>query len=158
MIRSLQQWWVDHANGGIPDRADFEPPAFRSTLPYLLISDVEHTPFRIRYRLVGTRVVAATGYDITGHYLDELDTTNEEEPWLEDYALCYRTRRPIMGTTSVLTRTGLRFSYEFGIFPVTKGGSNLEQFIAVEDYFEFARLFRELPEWGRSVGLRLVGQ
>lgn len=147
MVHSLQEWWRDNAHDGIPDRANFQPGDFTRLLPYLLISDVEHAPFRIRYRLVGTRVVEATGLDITGRYLDELDPVNEEEPWADDYALAYETRKPVVGTTTVRTKSGLRFVYEFGIFPVSKGGNAVEQFVAVEDYFEFSHLFHELEEW-----------
>ena len=52
-IQVLNRWWVDHAQGDIPDRSDLHPDDLKTLLPYLLISDVEHNPFRIRYRLVG---------------------------------------------------------------------------------------------------------
>jgi hypothetical protein len=45
----------------------------------------------------------------------------------------------------------VRFVYEFGLFPLRKGGATIDQFVAVEDYFEFAHLFQDLPEW-RSIG------
>lgn len=150
MVGSLHLWSDGHARGRFSDCADFEPIAFKNLLPYLLISDIEYTPFRVRYRLVGTRVVAATGYDITGHYLDELDTANEEEAWLDDYALSYQTRSAVVGLTTFLTRTGLRFSYNSASFQWTNGGDRIAQFIAIEDYFEFGHLFGELPEWGRA--------
>jgi hypothetical protein len=126
MVRSLLQWWRGNARGGIPDRACFHPSDFPRILPYLLISDVEHEPFGIRYRLVGTRVVEATGMNLTGCYLDELDPANEEEPWADDYALAYETRQPVIGTTTVRTRSGLRFVYDFGIFPLSKSGNAVE--------------------------------
>jgi len=147
MVRSLQRWWRENAREGIPDRANFDPFQFRRLLPYLLIADVEHDPFRIRYRLVGTKVVEATGLNLTGLYLDELDPTVEDEPWMENYSLAYESRQPTVGTTTVGTMSGLRFVYEFGIFPLSKGGMTVDQFVAIEDYFEFAHLFRELEEW-----------
>jgi hypothetical protein len=107
MIRSFHDWWRATSNGGIPDRADFQPVDFKHMLPYVLISYVEHAPFRIRYRLVGTRVVEATGLDLTGLYLDKLDPVGGEEPWMEDYALSYRERRPVVGTTTTRTTSGL---------------------------------------------------
>src|ERR1051325_10468197 len=68
MIPALHSWWLDHARNDIPDRSQLHPGDVKPLLPYLLISDVEHNPFRIRYRLVGTRVVEATGIDFTGRY------------------------------------------------------------------------------------------
>jgi hypothetical protein len=32
---------------------------------------VQHEPFRLRYRLVGTRVVEAIGREVTGQWIDE---------------------------------------------------------------------------------------
>jgi hypothetical protein len=147
MVHLLRRWWEDRARGDIPDRADLNPADFRSILPNILISDVEHQSFRIRYRLVGTKVVEATGLDITGRYLDELIRSNEDEPWVDDYLLAYRTRRPVAGQTSIMLQRGLRFVYEFGLFPLRKGGTSIDQFVAVEDYFEFSHLFPDLPEW-----------
>src|SRR5688572_16164450 len=120
MIRSLQDWWCANAQDGLPDRAHFQPADFKHMLPFMLISDVEHTPFRIRYRLVGTRVVAATGLDVTGMYLDTLEPVGEEEPWMEDYALSYQNRRPVVGTTT--TRTPIHGSRQ----PVGKSGLTLK--------------------------------
>jgi hypothetical protein len=150
MILALNRWWLDHGKDDIPDRADLCPSALKSILPYLLISDVEHRPFRIRYRLVGTRVVEATGLDFTGRYLDELVPTDEDEPWMDDYAFAYERRSAIAGRTVLTLRQGVGFIYEFGIFPLRKGRSTIDQFVAVEDYFEFTHLFGELQEWGAA--------
>ncbi|HEV8389404.1 MAG TPA: hypothetical protein VGQ35_06165 [Dongiaceae bacterium] len=79
-------------------------------LPYLLISDVEHNPFRIRYRLVGTKVVEATGMDFTGRYLDELLPSDEDEPRMDDYAAAYHGRCPVAGRTVISVRSGVRFA------------------------------------------------
>jgi hypothetical protein len=42
---------------------------------------------------------------------------------------------------------GWRFVYEFSIFPLARGGQRVEQFVGIEDYFEFAHLFDELEHW-----------
>ena len=55
MVRSMLQWWLAKSGGDIPDRDDLDPVDLKPLLPNILISDVEHDPFRIRYRLVGTR-------------------------------------------------------------------------------------------------------
>jgi hypothetical protein len=147
IIRALHSWWLDHARSDIPDRSELHPEDVKPLLPYLLISDVEYNPFRIRYRLVGTKVVEATGIDFTGRYLDELLPSDEDEPWMDDYAAAYHGRCPVAGRTVISVRSGVRFVYEFGIFPLRRGGSVIDQFVAVEDYFEFSYLFSALPEW-----------
>src|SRR4029450_11258209 len=104
-------------------------------LPFLFIADAEHDPFRVRYRLVGTRAVEVTGFDITGHYLDALLSAEPDQPWMDHYRAVYVSRPPLLGATTVPTSAGKMFTYEFGIFPLRNGGQRIEQFVAVEDYF-----------------------
>ena len=47
--------------------------------------EVENTPRRFRYRLAGTSVVAAYGHDITGAYLDELDTGGQYDRYIHNF-------------------------------------------------------------------------
>jgi hypothetical protein len=147
MIRTLHRWWLDKSAGDIPDRADLDPADLKPLLPNLFIVDVEHDPFRIRYRLVGTRAAEATGYDITGHYLDNLLAADAGEPWMDHYHAAYRNRAPIFGAVGAATRTGGRFEYEFGLFPLRNGGTAVGQFVSIEDYFDLATSLTELVEW-----------
>lgn len=147
MTRALLGWWLSKCAGDIPDRDDLDPADVKPLLPNLFVADVEHHPFRIRYRLVGTRVVQATGMDITGRYLDELLPANPGEPWLEYYYRGYETRAPVFGCSEAPTTTGGRFTYEFGLFPLRCGGRRVEQFVSIEDYFELTSTLSELKEW-----------
>jgi hypothetical protein len=147
MVRSLHRWWLDKSTGDIPDRADLDPADLKRLLPFLFIADVEHDPFRIRYRLVGTRAVEATGFDITGRYLDDLLPASIDEPWMDYYHRAYSTRLPVWGAIEAPTRSGGRFTYEFGLFPLRKGGSAVDQFVAIEDYFDLTSTIVELAEW-----------
>lgn len=148
LIRALHRWWKAAAgDSDIPDRSAVDPAAFKDLLPYLMISDLELDPFRIRFRLVGTKVVEATGFDFTGHYLDELIPGDEDEPWMKDYQISYDTRRPVFGFSNITTKLGSRYSYEYSIFPLRKNGSAIEQFIALEDYFGHSLMSRELDPW-----------
>jgi hypothetical protein len=54
-------------------------------LPYMSLVQVENHPRRFRYRLAGTSVVAAYGRDITGLYLDELDTGGKYEAYVHNF-------------------------------------------------------------------------
>src|SRR3546814_7377207 len=62
-------------------------------MPYVLIADIEHAPFRVRFRLVGTKVVEATGFEFTGKYLDEITLPDDEGPVLESYQLASESKR-----------------------------------------------------------------
>jgi hypothetical protein len=147
MVHSMLQWWLARSGSDLPDRDDLDPADLKPLLPNILISDVEHDPFRIRHRLVGTRVREVTGFNIVGRYLDELLPTDPDEPWMDDYRLAYRTRRPVLGVSSVTTTSGEIFTYEYGLFPLPKGGRAIEQFVALEDHGDLNSTLLDLVEW-----------
>lgn len=147
MIRTLHRWWLAKCAGDIPDRADFDPVDLKRLLPNLFIADVEREPFRIRYRLVGTRAVEATGMDITDCYLDELMPADPAEPWMAYYRRAYEQRAPVFGSSEAPTTSGGRFTYEFGLFPLRRAGREVAQFVSIEDYFDLASTLTELKEW-----------
>ena len=148
MVRALHAWWHAHKGAsGMPDRRDVDPIALKHLLPNLFIAEVERDPFRIRYRLVGTKAVQITGFDITGRYLDELLSGQPDVPWMDYYRIAYDSREPLMGSVVVPAAAGGTFSYEFGLFPLTQGGTSVEQFIALEDYFDFHLTAAQLLPW-----------
>jgi hypothetical protein len=134
----MHDWWTDHRDDDIPDRTALDPFALKATLPYLLISDVERDPFRIRFRHVGTKVAEATGLGFTGRYLDELVPSDPDEPWMGDYRHSFDTRMPVFGGSTVKMKSSAGYFYEFGMFPLRNGGCEIVQFVGVEDYFDFS--------------------
>ena len=136
MVQELHAWWIAHRGGAeMPDRNALWPGDILRLLPFLFIAEL--TGERIRYRLVGTRAVALTGFDFTGRYLDEMQREDAQVPWADYYRTVVETRRPLMGSVTVPAKAGGTFKYEFGIFPLTLGGTEVSQFIAIEDYFDF---------------------
>jgi hypothetical protein len=143
-VHDLDRWWRSFRRaGGLPDRADFDPSRWKPLLPFLLLSECSHAPFRIRYRLVGTAVVYVVGFDFTWRYLDDMLGGIPGEDWIANYRHASDTRQPVYGSTTVMTVNGDPFHYQFGIFPLSHlasgqdGGSRatlVRQFIAIEDY------------------------
>lgn len=148
LVKLLHAWW-DAARGpaDVPDRADLRPDEMKPLLPFLFIADAEHDPFRVRYRLAGTRATEVTGFDITGRYLDELLSAEPDQPWMDHYRRVYHTRKPLLGATTVPTSDGKLFTYEFGIFPLRNGGETIDQFVAVEDYFGLISKIVQVEPW-----------
>jgi hypothetical protein len=148
LVRLLHDWWMSNRGpSGLPDRASFDPTEHKELVKNLMICDLEPEPFRIRYRLVGTKITAITGFEFTGRYLDEILGPAATEPWLEYYELAARTRGPLLGDVTEPTQAGGRFSYEFGIFPLTLGGTEVKQLISIEDYFGATLLGAALQPW-----------
>jgi hypothetical protein len=131
---------------GVPDRGALWPGDILKLLPFVFIAEVQPEPFRIRYRLVGTKAVANTGFDFTGRYLDEFQRPGAPVPWEDYYRTAMATRQPLLGDATVPAQAGGTFRYEFGIFPLTLGGTEIRQFVAIEDYFNFD--FRS-AQWAR---------
>jgi hypothetical protein len=62
----------------------------------MLINEVELDPFRIRYRLVGTKVQNILNINITGRYLDELVDGATKTPWMAYFASAFAGRQALM--------------------------------------------------------------
>lgn len=147
MIHALHRWWMTRSGADIPDRSDFDPADFKRLLPNIMITDIERAPFRVRYRVVGTRIVEATGFNITGRYLDELMPTEPEAPWLDLYRRCCELRKPVVGTSTCTTTNGGLFTHEFGLFPLRKNSISVDQVLSIEDYGDLTSTLTDLVEW-----------
>jgi hypothetical protein len=73
-VRQLYEHWLGLRPGPgiLPGRQHFDPVVLPvSVLPFLWLADIERTPLRFRYRLLGTEQVRVFGRDYTGHWIDE---------------------------------------------------------------------------------------
>jgi len=71
-LRHAYQYWCTVRPGeAFPGRQHIDPFQMRDFLPYVWMVDVQPEPFRLRYRLVGTRIVTAMGREVTGLWVDE---------------------------------------------------------------------------------------
>jgi len=149
LVKTVHAWWTAHRRAnGLADRGDLDPAALKGCVANLIIADAEPEPFRVRYRLVGTKVAQYTGFDFTGRYLDALGTPDLVGHWQRDYWTAYRERRPVLGSTVEPTTTGNEVTFEFGIFPLSRGADAVAQFVSVEDYFGFDLTSAQLLPWG----------
>ncbi len=71
VLRFHAYWQEIRPAAGLPGRARFDPAAIPDLLPGIWLLDVHRGPLRLRYRLVGTRIVEAIGREVTGQWLDE---------------------------------------------------------------------------------------
>jgi hypothetical protein len=65
---------------------------------------------------------------------------------MEHHHPAHLMRRPVFGVCRAPTTSGSRFTYEFGLFPLRNGGTAVDQFVAVEDYFDLTATLVELLE------------
>jgi hypothetical protein len=132
-IRRLLAYWQEKCAGRtMPARDDIDPGDIRDLLPNIVMVDIEQ-PFRVRYRLVGTRVADFNRIDFTGRYLDELHWDGQGR-----YSRAYRHACefgvPVYGIdTWPLARDHAGRS-EIGIMPLSTDGKNVERCLALEDF------------------------
>lgn len=133
-ITELHEYWLSRRAGRpMPSRADIDPADVRHLLPAIALVDIELAPFRVRYRVVGTRLVQDMGHDFTGLYLDELRFDKPDElaalyrRAAEEKAATFRSgtwRRP----------DGIVWGFETAILPLSDDGSRVTQCLAIEDF------------------------
>lgn len=104
-IRRIHDYWLSlHKDGKLPGRDRIDPCAIPEILPGTWMLDVQRVPFRLRYRLVGTKIVQAMGEEMTGKWLDEARPQTLEVPGyfdryrrvVEEATPSWRKGRPVM--------------------------------------------------------------
>jgi hypothetical protein len=63
-LKALLRYWRSLSrNGAVPRRRDIDPIALRKLLPHLYLIDAGATPDELRYRLAGSIIVQAFGFE-----------------------------------------------------------------------------------------------
>ncbi len=126
-IRQFDPYWRGKITGsGVPRRSDIDPVELKPLLPYMIVVDIEAEPFRVLYRLAGTRVVEMNGIELTGRYLDTLDEDDGAtftQQGIAAYRQAWTQQQPVYGTYRWPTPSGYLYQVEFAIFPVSEPGS-----------------------------------
>jgi hypothetical protein len=126
-------WERVRAGRPAPGWTEIDPAAIKPLLPYLLVAEVQHEPFDLRYRLVGTEVVASYGYDPTW---DTLCSTHRatEDIWFHLYRRVIETKRPCFGQYTLQTGPHDVARVDTGTFPLASDGMTIDRIIEVEDW------------------------
>jgi len=135
-ITQLANYWRSLDGGSAPERHQLDPAAIKPLLPFILLVEFEDAPFRVRYRLTGTKVDEMTGINITGRYLDEF-AQGEFRAVIEGiqrgYASCRKTGEATIETYLWPNEGGLMRLVWMGLFPLRVNGE-VRQCLAIEDY------------------------
>jgi hypothetical protein len=135
-VRQLAEYWLSLGGGTAPERALLEPGAIIPLLPFVLLVEFEDMPFRVRYRLTGTRVDEMTGMNITGRFLDEF-ATGEFRAVVEGiqrcYARCRETGQAVIEAYHWPNDRDLARLVWMGLFPLRVNGE-IRQCMSIEDY------------------------
>lgn len=95
-LQKLYAYWnAKRGSRSMPARRDIEPLEIHRLLPHVVLVDVEASPMRFRYRLVGTFVTQVTGRDVTGCYVDSAIFPHSIESVLDPYRLAAEHQEPV---------------------------------------------------------------
>lgn len=133
-IQDLHTYWMGLAGGAVPERRQIDPADIRPLLPYICIVDFETDPFRVRYRLSGSKVDEFNGFSLTGCYLDDLvrhDATGGAAHILDYYHRCWKSGEPVCSSYLWPTHSGSSLTARFAMFPLKLDGI-LRQCIGIE--------------------------
>jgi hypothetical protein len=143
-VEALRAIWEMKKGGRLlPSQGDFSPIELKSFLPDLMLVDIEHAPFRVRYRLVGTWVARMSRLDFTGRYLDELEFNNPGVSWTSAYRMLVDTAAPVFGVAPIALVDDLVGDYDVAIFPLSQDGRHIDRALAIEDYDRLRHLHEE---------------
>jgi hypothetical protein len=150
-IRALFSYWQSKCPaGGIPRRADIDPVDIPRLMPNLLIVDIEHDPFRVKYRLVGTRIVEMTGFEFTGKYLDEIVLDNFEGPFEDCYRAACESKAPIITRIRWSLSADIVAEYDVCFLPLSDDGETVNMALSLECYETVERDYQLFA--GRAYG------
>jgi len=131
-LAQLYRYWVTLHDPSIcaPLRRRFDPIAVPQLLSHLWMLDIQHEPeFRLRYRLLGTRVEQVLGRALKGQWLDEC------HPWAKHPTYFVRYRE-VMDTGIPSWRKGPPMFWhdkvgviENVILPLSESGERVDYFL-----------------------------
>lgn len=133
--RRMHQYWLDKkGERAMPARSSIDPGEIKDLLPHVILSRLEYDPFRVLYKLIGTRAAENAGLDYSSHYLDELDFVSE---YGTDWPAIYRTiaaeKAPLFGLCQIRFTDKMTKSYVVAMFPLSSDGARVDQVLAIED-------------------------
>ncbi|MEQ8816848.1 MAG: PAS domain-containing protein [Thalassobaculum sp.] len=72
-LLAIHRYWLAKRGDRLfPSRADIDPIDLAPHLGNVVLIDVQRSPLRLRYRLIGTAITQAMNRDSTGKYYDEI--------------------------------------------------------------------------------------
>ena len=142
-IRQLHAHWrsIHPAPDRLPGRQHLDPLSIPALLPNIWLVDVVRGPFRLRYRLVGTRIVDGLGADFTGQWFDEAHpdfgpagrTYQDYLRVVEQKEVSWRRGKPIF-----MAYAEACVEIERILLPLARDGQTVDMIIAITIFFDAA--------------------
>jgi len=120
----------------MPGRNDIDPLNLPPhLLPHLELVDVSREPeIRLRWRLIGTHLTAATGRDATGKFFDEFYPGNDLVTLSAPFIWIVENLKPLrwIGTSGFAGKDWL--SFESALYPLSSDGTTVDMIMGAVHY------------------------
>ena len=148
VLRRMHEYWVGKASGRpLPDRKDLDPSEITDILPYLSIVEVVGDAPRYRYRLLGTQVIEAIGFNATNLFIDDVFTGGDAAFMVGLLSEVCAKVQPIYAA-SAFKAGEYGMSTERLLLPFSLGGDRTVQIVVVQT-FDWAQRTCTLHELAR---------
>ncbi len=132
----LHAYWHSLAEGEAPDHNLVEPEPILDLLPYLFLAEFEENPFRVRYRLSGSKLDYICNINMSGRYLDEFSAGCRAASvalLTGYYARARDTGQPVYGVYDWPDRKGEMRRVDVAVFPLKVNGV-VGRCLSIESY------------------------
>lgn len=119
-------WFGLTPESGMPARSDFDPANIPLLLPHIYLIDVVDGGADFRYRLVGTHITEAVGFDFTGQLVSDFMRTNESEDRVNEYHRCLETGQPNCKSSDLVDYGREHMLYERLLCPMSRSTGAVE--------------------------------
>jgi len=151
-LRGLYDHWRSlPATGGVPAWRAFDPVAVVPCIGWLLVADITREPFGVRYRLVGERLTALYGRELTGCDLASLYLPDFRARVLEAYLAVATDGAPRYELLTFYDLPG-KYDYHRLMLPFTRSGEAVD--IVMVGIFPADPQLRRADHWRRDAVIR----
>lgn len=140
----LSLWESKRVGREMPSRGDFTPEGLKAQLGNIVLIDVEYSPTRFRYRLIGTEIVNVLSRDSTGKYLDELYDPEFYEMAVNSYQYILEHHRPIRGYGNMTHANKQHVKFEAVDLPLSSDGKTVDMIMKCSHFQELSSQIREM--------------
>lgn len=118
----------------LPGRAAIDPLTLGADLlPYAALIEATHNATRFRFRLVGSQLAEHAGLDLTGHYIEDLNSNSDYVEYVNSlYRLGRDAGLPVYSETRYRAPSGRVGLTRRLTCPLAADGCKVDMFVAVQ--------------------------
>lgn len=154
----LHQYW-DHLRGrrSAPERNDIDPSLISPALPDVFILDFE-TGTNPAFRLVGTRICALFGRELTGEVFSKIFSKQESAEIQRLVAGVARSETPLLAGILVHFERNLKIPFELLLLPLRHRGMRSQRMLGLLTAAQDLPLFLPAAISMSLMGIKMIDQ